>query len=109
MKKEASDKRLLDLEVTDILQINAAVIAGALIFLTLVATMNSPDSTQEGIKLSLTISTVIVMAFSISSLIALFNRRQAAINAMKVEFGISLPYGPLLFISTAVLPHIFDN
>src|SRR6478672_150365 len=106
MKKEASDKRLLDLEVTDILQINAAVIAGAPIFLTLVA-MNSPDSTQEGIKLSLTISTVIVMAFSICSLIALFNRRQAAINAMKLEFGISLPYGPLLFISTTVLPHIF--
>jgi threonine/homoserine/homoserine lactone efflux protein len=109
MKKEASDKRLLDLEVTDILQINAAVVAGALFFLTFVATLNSPDSTQEGIKLSLTISTVIVMAFSICSLIALFNRRQAAINAMKVEFGISLPYGPLLFISTAVLPHIFDN
>jgi threonine/homoserine/homoserine lactone efflux protein len=109
MKKEASDKRLLDLVVTDILQINAAVVAGALFFLTFVATLNSPDSTQEGIKLSLTISTVIVMAFSICSLIALFNRRQAAINAMKVEFGISLPYGPLLFISTAVLPHIFDN
>jgi hypothetical protein len=109
MKKETSDKRLIDLEVTDIPQINAAVITGALIFLTLVATMNSPDSTQEGIKLSLTISTVIVMAFSISSLIALFNRRQAAINEMKVAFGISLPYGALLFISTAVLPRIFGS
>jgi hypothetical protein len=109
MKKETSDKRLIDLEVTDIPQINAAVIAGALIFLTLVATMNSPDSTQEGIKLSLTISTVIVMAFSISSLIALFNRRQAAINEMKVAFGISLPYGALLFISTAILPRIFGS
>src|SRR6188474_2584322 len=106
MKRESTEKGLIDLELTDILKINAAVIAGALIFLTLVATIDSPDSTQQGIKLSLTISTVIVMAFSISSLIALFNRKRAAINAMKVAFGILFLYGTLLFITNAVLPKI---
>ena len=83
MRRETSDKSLIDLDLSDIIQINTAINACVLIFLTLVATIDSPDSAQEGIKLPLTILTVKVMAFSIFSFIALFNRRQAVINAMK--------------------------
>jgi hypothetical protein len=75
----------LNLDDKDILQINATIIAGDFIFLTLIAGVFPKGNVATA--LPITISIIIIMIFSLSSYFLLRGQRDPSIDLMKVGFG----------------------
>jgi hypothetical protein len=87
---------LIDLQPKDILQINATVIAGGLIFLTLIG-INPTIESIRSFPVVLTLLTVIM--FSMSSWVALQGNKDGALDIMKVGFLIIVIFALLIMIT----------
>ncbi|HEX9318319.1 MAG TPA: hypothetical protein VF884_05225 [Nitrososphaeraceae archaeon] len=88
----------MPLEQKVILQINATIIAGALIFLTVVVISTSNTSQFLDKINALTIGLTTVMIFGLSSIFAIGERKIAATQVMKIGFVMLVLLSANLFI-----------
>jgi len=85
----------LGLDTRDILQINATIIAGSLIFLTLIGITPTVKSIVS-VPVILTLLTVIF--FSFSSLVALQGSKNGALDLMKAGFIIIIMFALIIIL-----------
>ena len=88
---------MIDLHTRDILQVNATVIAGSLIFLTLIGIKPSYESLAT-FPVILTLLTVVM--FSMSSWVALQGGKDNAVDIMKAGFLIIVIFALLILVTS---------
>jgi hypothetical protein len=96
------DSRVLTLEQKDILQINATIIAGALIFLTVFSITSSKATEILNQNYAISLGLVIIFTFGISSAAALKEKNKKAIDIMVIGFYILIASSVILFVNNIV-------
>jgi hypothetical protein len=97
---------IIDLENKDILQINATIIAGALIFLTFLSFSTSAEA--ENRVLGIIVGSGTILIFSISSLQVISGKKPSAISAMRAAYVLLIAVAIVFVIFTLLLTsHIY--
>jgi hypothetical protein len=92
----------LTLEQKDILQINATIIAGTLIFLTIFSVTSSKATEILNQNYGISLALVIIFTFGLSSAAALKEMNKKAIDIMVIGFYILIASSLILFVNNIV-------
>jgi hypothetical protein len=98
----------LTLEQKDILQINAIIITGALIFLTIFSIASSKATEILNQNYAISLALVIIFTFGLSSAAALKEMNKKAIDIMVIGFYILIASSVILFVNN-ILRHLVES
>jgi hypothetical protein len=98
----------LTLEQKDVLQINATIIAGALIFLTIFSITSSKGTEVLNQNYAISLALVIIFTFSISSAAALKEKDKQAMDIMIIGFYILIASSVILFVNN-IVRHLVES
>jgi hypothetical protein len=98
----------LTLEQKDILQINATIIAGALIFLTVFSITSSKATEILNQNFAVSLALVIIFTFGLSSAAALKEKNKKAIDIMIIGFYILIASSIILFVNN-IVRHLIES
>jgi hypothetical protein len=98
----------LTLEQKDILQINAIIIAGALVFLTIFSITSSKATEILNQNYAVSLALVIIFTFGISSAAALKEKNKKAIDIMVIGFYILIASSVILFVNN-IVRHLVES
>ena len=98
----------LTLEQKDILQVNAIIIAGALIFLTLFSITSSKATEILNQNYAISLGLIIIFTFGISSAAALKEKNKKAIDIMIIGFYILIASSLILFVNN-IVRHVIES
>jgi hypothetical protein len=96
---------LNNIQNKEILQINSGIIAGALVFLTLSSIASTQEERFYRVS-SILFGVLVIIAFSISSLRALYDEKNQALLVMRIGFFLLFAGGVVFALSNyvALLP-----
>ncbi|HEY7108989.1 MAG TPA: hypothetical protein VH415_06160 [Nitrososphaeraceae archaeon] len=98
----------MTLEQKDILQINATIIAGALIFLTVFSITSSKATEILNQNFAVSLALVIIFTFGLSSAAALKEKNKKAIDIMIIGFYILIASSIILFVNN-IVRHLIES
>ena len=98
----------MTLEQKDILQINATIIAGTLIFLTIFSITSSKATEILNQNYGISLALVIIFTFGLSSAAALKEMNKKAIDIIVIGFYILIASSLILFVNN-IVRHLVES